>query len=202
MADEKWIADLRADMPASAAAQITLSLRLGAVRDRLPDAVFRSEDDHEHVHQLRVSTRRAAAAMRLFADCVPEALHRKTRKALRALRRSAAEARDWDVFLAMLQARLPKATSGQRRGLDFLLGFAHGQRVLAQDHLRLAFSDKAETFAAHVQQTNDALLAARDSRKKLGELAGPMLTNLLRELETAARGNLEQYEALHQVRIL
>ena len=56
MADEKWIAGLTGDMPAHEAAQRTLSLRLGVVRDRLPAAVFHADDDIEHVHQLRVGT--------------------------------------------------------------------------------------------------------------------------------------------------
>src|SRR2546426_9281030 len=102
MADEKWLDALRGDMPVSEAAQLALSRRLGAVRDRLPDAVFHADDDIEHVHQLRVSTRRAAAALRLFADHLPARLYKKTRRALRAIRRSAGAARDWDVFLDML----------------------------------------------------------------------------------------------------
>jgi CHAD domain-containing protein len=201
MADEKWLAGLTGDMPAHEAAQKALSLRLGVVRDRLPAAVFHADDDIENVHQLRVGTRRAAAALRIFAACVPERLHKKTRKTLRALRRSAGEARDWDVFLDMLQSRIAKAPSGQRRGLDFLLGFAHGQRVLAQEHLRLAFGANGEEFTLRIQQVSQALDAS-GSAHTLRDLAAPLLTQLLRELETAARGDLVRYEALHQVRIL
>jgi CHAD domain-containing protein len=201
MADEKWIDGLKGDMLADEAAQRTLNLRLGVVRDRLPAAVFHADDDIEHVHQLRVGTRRAAAALRIFAACVPERLHKNTRKTLRALRRSAGEARDWDVFLEMLQSRVAKSPSGQRRGLDFLLGFAHGQRVLAQDHLRQAFGASGEEFALRIQQVSQALNAS-SSAETLRDLASPMLTQLLRELETAARGDLVRYEALHQVRIL
>src|SRR5262245_4833143 len=98
MADEKWIAGLRGDMSVAAAAKLALALRLGAVYQRLPAAVFHANADVENVHQLRVSTRRAAAALRIFADCLPARLHEKTRKTLKALRRSAGEARDWDVF--------------------------------------------------------------------------------------------------------
>jgi CHAD domain-containing protein len=201
MADEKWIAGLIGDMPAHEAARLTLSLRLGVVRDRLPAAVFHADDDVEHVHQLRVGTRRAAAALRIFAPCLPERLYQKTRKTLRALRRSCGEARDWDVFLDMLQARLTKAPPKQRRGLDFMLGFAHGQRVLAQDHLRQAFSANGDKFTLRIQQVSQALETSRDSSQTLRDLAYPMLTELLRELETAARGDLQKYEALHQVRI-
>ncbi len=201
MADEKWIAGLSGDMPAHEAAQLTLNLRLGVVHDRLPAAVLHAEDDVEHVHQLRVGTRRAAAALRIFAACLPERLHQKTRKTLRALRRSCGEARDWDVFLAMLQARLTKAPAKQRRGLDFLLGFAHGQRVLAQDHLRQAFSADGDKFTLRIGQVSQALEISRSSSQTLRDLAFPMLTQLLCELESAARGDLTRYEALHQVRI-
>jgi CHAD domain-containing protein len=201
MADEKWIAGLSGSMHASAAAQLTLSMRLGVVRDRLPGAVFHADDDVENVHQLRVGTRRAAAALRIFAACLPERLHRKTRKTLRALRRSAGEARNWDVFLQMLQARLHRAPADQKRGLDFLLGFAHGQRVLAQEHLRQAFTANGDKFKLRIEQVDKALQES-NAAQTLSELAGPILTQLLRELESAARGDLQCYESLHQVRIL
>jgi CHAD domain-containing protein len=202
MADEKWIAGLRGDMSVNAAAQMALSLRLGVARDRLPAAVFHADDDSEHVHQLRVATRRAGAALRLFSECLPVRLYKKTRNSLRSIRRSAGAARDWDVFLDMLQARLIRAPIKQRRGLDFLLGFAHGQRVLAQDHLRQAFSAEAEKFTLHIQQVGETLQAASSAGQTLSELAVPMLTQMLGELETAARANLLNYDSLHQVRIL
>lgn len=201
MADEKWIAGLTGDMPAHEAARLALDLRLGVVRDRLPAAVFHADDDIEHVHQLRVGTRRAAAALRIFASCLPERLHKKTRKSLRALRRSAGEARNWDVFLDMLQSRLAKAPLPQRRGLDLLLGFAHGQRVLAQEHLRQAFDANSDDFTLRIGQVDQALDAA-DSGQTLSDLAFPMLAELLRELEAAAVGDLACYDALHHVRIL
>jgi CHAD domain-containing protein len=202
MADEKWITGLLGDMSAAEAAKKVLALRLGVVRDRLPNAVLHAEDDIEHVHQLRVGTRRAAAALRIFADCLPTRLADKTRKALRAIRRGAGEARDWDVFLEMLQSRLIRCPLKQKRGLDFLLGFAHGQRVLAQEHLRQAHDAKAEKFTLHIEQVNQTLDAIQTSGKTLSELAASILPDLLRELETAAHGDLQNYESLHQVRIL
>ena len=201
MADEKWISGLTGECRRHEAARLALGLRLSVVRDRLPAAVFHADDDIEHVHQLRVGTRRAAAALRIFASCLPERLHKKMRKSLRALRRSAGEARDWDVFLDMLQSRLAKAPQPQRRGLDFLLGFAHAQRVLAQEHLRQAFDANSDDFALRIGQVDQALDAA-DSGQTLSDLAFPMLTELLRELEAAAGGDLACYEALHRVRIL
>jgi CHAD domain-containing protein len=201
MGDEKWIEGLHSDMPAHEAAQLALAVRLGAVRDRLPDAVFRADDDVEHVHQLRVSTRRAAAALRLFADCMPERLAKKARKALREIRRSAGEARDWDVFLDMLQRRVGRAPAKERRGLDFLVGVARGRREVAQERLRQAHDQKADQFSCRIHQVQEAL-AASTANITLIDLAMPKLTAILHEFETAARGDLQPYEALHQVRIL
>src|SRR5438309_1994272 len=105
MADDKWISGLRGDMPVPEAARRVLTVRLGVVLERLPPAIDRADDDVEHVHQLRVGTRRAAAAVRIFADCLAAKLHRRTRRTLRAIRRAAGAARDWDVFLDTLDAR-------------------------------------------------------------------------------------------------
>ncbi|MBI2804712.1 MAG: CHAD domain-containing protein [Planctomycetes bacterium] len=201
MADEKWIAGLRGDMPANEAARLALGARLGAVRDHLPAAVFHADADIEHVHQLRVCTRRAAAALRIFTPCLAARLAEKTRKTLRALRRSAGEARDWDVFLVELQTRLRKTAVANRPGLYFLAGQAHAHRELAQEHLRQAYHAKAELF----NQCTDEIaqeLGESEAEEPLHDLAGPTLVHLLQELENAARADLQSYDALHQVRIL
>jgi CHAD domain-containing protein len=201
MADEKWISGLRGDMPVAEAARRVFTVRLGAVLDRLPWAVEHADEDIEHVHQLRVGTRRAGAAVRIFADCLPAKLYRQTRRVLRAVRRAAGAARDWDVFLDMLNARRGRPDSRQRAGLDFLLGFGHGQRVFAQGHLREATAGKTDRLRRLLVEIGTALDAA-DHARTLRDLAVPMLTNLIRELEEAARGDLHAYEALHRVRIL
>src|SRR5260221_5916979 len=102
MADDKWISGLRGDMPVPEAARLVLAVRLGVVLDRLPAAVARADEDVEHVHQLRVGTRRAGAAVRIFGDSLPAKLFRKVNRALRAIRRAAGAARDWDGFLDMV----------------------------------------------------------------------------------------------------
>ncbi|MBI1830965.1 MAG: CHAD domain-containing protein [Planctomycetes bacterium] len=189
-------------MPTSEAAGIVLMVRLDAVRERMPAAVFHADDDIEHVHRLRVSTRRASAALRLFADSLPVRLAKKMRRALRSLRRSAGAARDWDVFLDMLRPRRAKAGDPARRGIDFLLGYAHGQRVLAQDHLQDAYADHAEDFTKCLHRIAEHTKSIAPAGPTLGELAGPMLATLVRELESAARADLQPFEALHRVRIL
>lgn len=202
MADEKWIPGLHGDMPVAAAAKLALSVRLSVVRDRLPAAVFQPYADIENVHQLRVGTRRAAAALRIFVDSLPARLHEKSRKTLRDLRRSAGEARDWDVFLEELLPRLGRASATHRAGLIFLFGFAQGQRELAQDHLREAYQAKAEKFTQCIDEVVETLARAKTAQPTLRDLASAQLAQLLQKLVEANRADLTSYEALHQVRIL
>src|SRR4051794_10807466 len=105
MADSKWITDLAGEVPLAAAARQVLKARLATVADRLPDALFRAEDNLEHVHQLRVGTRRAGAAIRIFQSCLSAKTHKAIRKTLRKIRRAAGQARDWDVFQVALATR-------------------------------------------------------------------------------------------------
>src|SRR5580704_16113317 len=102
MADGKWITDLTASTPLVDAARRVLSVRLEVVHDYLPLALHHWKEDPEHVHQLRVGTRRAGAALAIFATCLPGKMHRRLRKHLRQIRRAAGAARDWDVFIEAL----------------------------------------------------------------------------------------------------
>lgn len=203
MADAKWISDLNGTMPARDAARRVFALRLSVVRDRLGPASDRPEEDVEHVHQLRVGTRRAGAALRAFAELLPEHLARHARKTLRALRRAAGQARDWDVFVAMVAERLPRAPAKQRRGLDFLCGFGRGQRAPAQKQLREAIAVRGPRLPDVMEEIDQALSGHRDgAAPTLRELAVPTLTALVRDLEQAASGDLHDYAQLHRVRIL
>jgi CHAD domain-containing protein len=200
MADAKWISGLHANMPVSAAARHVLAVRLGHVLERLPPAVEHADDDVENVHQLRVGTRRAAAAVRIFADCLAPKLHRRMRRVLKVIRRAAGDARDWDVFLETINARRGRRDAKHQAGVDFLLGFVHGQRDCAQHHLR----DSTDGMCEKLKSVNDEIDASLSGAVRPGtlrDLAIPMLMLLLHEFEQAARGDLYAYEALHQVRI-
>jgi CHAD domain-containing protein len=204
MAGGKWIPGLTADTPLADAARRVLTVRLEVVRDNLPPALHEAEEDPEHVHQLRVATRRARAALDVFADCLPPKAYRRAKKALRGLRRAAGAARDWDVFLLALAERQRKPAARQRPGLDFLTGYALSQRLSAQAQLLQAGQDQpfacdkllAETVAAVHKPHGDGTAAL------LIDLARPTLDDLLKELDAAAGRDLHDYEHLHRVRII
>jgi CHAD domain-containing protein len=207
MADGKWISDLEPTTPLADAARHVLSLRLGLVRHYLPLAMHRSEEDPEHVHQLRVSTRRAGAALDIFSCCLSDKQFARGKKTLRRIRRAAGAARDWDVFLMGLAPVTPpfspKGRGRNEPGRDLLVGYAVAQRAAAQSRLEEASPNYpfdferflAETVADVHKPKADAELCT------LTDLARPMLVNLWQELHDAASGDLTDYEHLHQVRI-
>jgi CHAD domain-containing protein len=199
MAGGKWIDDLKADTPLADAARHVLTVRLEVVRDHLPKALHESDKDPEHVHQLRVGTRRAGAALKIFEACLPERALKRAKKRLRKIRRAAGAARDWDVF-RLTVAGWPVRSDKQRAGFDFLTGYATGQRLAAQDHLQEVGADEPFDFDRLLAETV-AAVQAPDGPETLTDLAHPMLSDLLDNLDAAAAADLDDYGNLHQVRI-
>jgi CHAD domain-containing protein len=202
MADGKWISGLKADSPLVEAARHALFVRLQVVRDYLPRAAAEADRDPENVHQLRVGTRRADAALRLFRVCLPSRTYRQARRKLRLIRRTAGAARDWDVFLIDLNERIVKLPAAQRPGVDFLIGYALGQRTAAQRDLEAVGLMEEPTF----EEFRTAVVAAvrppeDETLRTLLDLARSMLTGRRAILEHLASGDLSDYANLHQVRI-
>jgi CHAD domain-containing protein len=200
MADGKWIRGLTPDMPPVAAARLVLEARLRVVTDFLPKAVHQPNRDPELVHQLRVGTRRADAALRLFRACLPGRVYRAARARLRTVRRAAGAARDWDVFLLGLEERAGEAKPKELPGVDCLIGLALGQRLEAQQALLAV--EPVESFAAFVRELLDELRPPEEAGlERLADLAALTIPDRLQRLAQAAAGDLNDYEHLHQVRI-
>jgi CHAD domain-containing protein len=203
MAGGKWIGDLTAETPVADAARRALTVRLEVVRDYLPLALHDAENDPEHVHQLRVGTRRARAALDIFAQCLPPKALKSAKKLLRGLRRAAGEARDWDVFVAGLVTWEGRRGTREKPGLDYLIGYASALRTAAQTHLEEAAADYPFSFDRFLAETVAAVhRPPAGGPRTLADLARPLLSGLLHELEEAASGDLTDYAHLHRVRIL
>lgn len=197
MGEGKWIEGLAPDTPVVEAARLTLEVRFGVIEHHLSAALEDAPKDPEHVHQLRVGTRRAVAALDIFSGCFTKKHYRKPRKRLARLRRAAGSARDWDVFLIDLARQL-----GAKNRADFLLGYARGQRDAAQRELDAAGAEFPDGFAAFTRKVLDRLDADQGDQRPFHELAAPLLGELLTNLHEAARSNLHDYEHLHAVRVL
>ena len=204
MADGKWIEGLTPAMPIAEAAALALAARFEVVRHFLPLAIDSPYDDPEYIHQLRVGTRRAGAALRTFADCLPRKYMRSAKRSLRKLRRASGEARDWDVFLLGLTHSTSLMAATGRAALDFLAGYATGERSAAQAELVEAAAERGPTFVeesialptlAH-EPSGDAAAA------NFGELAATQFGDLLKAFTEAATAKPNDPAAMHRLRIL
>ena len=79
----------------------------------------RTAQDIEHIHRMRVASRRLRAALPLFASCFPEKKYLQWMEEIRKVARALGEARDTDVQIAFLtklikkrQARMHEMTPG------------------------------------------------------------------------------------------
>jgi CHAD domain-containing protein len=103
--NSKWIDGIDADGSVADAARRSLKPRLTAVAHWLPLAAYLAEHDIEHVHRLRVSTRRAIATLWLYRDWLPNKPYSWLKKRLKRVRRAAGDARDLDVIGKRLARR-------------------------------------------------------------------------------------------------
>jgi CHAD domain-containing protein len=201
MANGKWIDGLTPAMPVADAARRVLDVRVKVVRHFLGLAIHEPEKDLEYVHRLRVGARRADAALQIFEICFPRRTYERLRQELRALRRAAGEARDWDVFLLELDARARRARRPSA-GADFLLGYAVGERATAQQRLVEAPKQFSKQFEQFLRAPADAVREPDPPPAALQDLARPLLAGLLCEFSEAAQKDMNSFEHLHQVRII
>jgi CHAD domain-containing protein len=111
----KWVEGTTPDDRTRDVAVGALRGRLGAVLHWLREAACHAEKDAEHVHQLRVWSRRATAALRLYGELLPRRRASWMGQQLKRVRRAANDARDCDVLAARLAGRSDRGT---RRWLE------------------------------------------------------------------------------------
>jgi CHAD domain-containing protein len=204
MAEGKWIEGLSPDMHVADAARKVLPARLAVVAQHLPLAANSAANDVEHVHQLRVATRRASAALRLFSDCLTAKRSRNVKELLRKLRRSAGAARDWDVFFLHLQSTSMLQSVAARPFLDFLTGIVAAHRMEAQEQLVAAASNESKRLETEIDELESEAGIENGVSKHatIGDLAIRCIVELVGELSSLAASTPSSYEDLHQLRIL
>ena len=199
MAEGKWIEGLTPDTPAVDAARAVLAARLGGVRHYLPLAV-ESPGAVENVHQLRVATRRAAAALRLFRPLVPAKSYKQLRGTLRAIRTAAGHARDWDVFAIGLDTSPALQKDPLSSARDFLTTYSLGCRAAAQHEIDAA----AVAYSQPLDEVSDRLLDTLKpgDGEPFATVAEEAMGDLLARFTTALDADPATPEELHALRIL
>jgi CHAD domain-containing protein len=76
----------------------------------------------EHVHDMRVATRRLRAAMEIFETCFPRKRWRRSLKQVKELADALGERRDRDVAIELLEGFAAEVPRADRKRLAALLG--------------------------------------------------------------------------------
>lgn len=110
---DKWIHDISPEDRTSDVALRSLRIRLATVKRYLPLAAENTNENFDYVHELRVSTRRADTALKLFSMMLPRHRSSRLKKCLREIRRSASAAREYDVLCQRLTMDLSQPSAVQ-----------------------------------------------------------------------------------------
>jgi CHAD domain-containing protein len=99
--------NISAEQQTADVALVAIKESLAGVLSHFQTAIQEGPDRAEHVHQLRVATRRTAAALKLFDDFLPRRRAHQIRQILSELRKEAGKVRDIDVFMTEFAERPP-----------------------------------------------------------------------------------------------
>ncbi len=194
--DSKWIPGIAPDQPVCEVASRVLDARLKAVCRALPLAAEKSDEDVEHVHQLRISVRRATEAVRVFRKLIGDAEVEGLRDRLRRIRLAADEARNWDVMVERfshggdIQAKLLEQIKVRRREVQ-------GRIVaICQEIIADACEAKIENL---VQQVESHRLG--EGKRRFGRQAPQCLAPIVKRFFKTATSDLTTDESLHGLRI-
>ncbi|MBV8488371.1 MAG: CHAD domain-containing protein, partial [Planctomycetaceae bacterium] len=180
----------------------SLRNRLGAVLQVLPLAARKAEEDIEYVHQLRVWTRRACAALDLYEELLPRRRCAWLKKQLKRVRRAANDARDCDVLIE----RLKTERSYQAAGLwleELRAERSEKQKAIVTAERRLSrghrFLRRSEKLMKRLQSRDEKSGGAAPS--SFGDWAPDRLRPLVEHFLAAVPADRTDNSALHQFRI-
>jgi CHAD domain-containing protein len=199
--NSKWI-DSHPNDSSRQVARRALASRLRRMWRYLRLAVERPCGETENIHQLRVFSRRAAAAMEIFEGSMPRRRGRWMRKQVKRVRKASGEARDLDVLLMRYAERLRRMPSGETALVleEIKRRRTAAQQPVAAIHDKLAqrrFGPRISKLIARVHSAASTEACGHEfacmARIALARLARPYLE--------AGEANLAGAEALHAFRI-
>jgi CHAD domain-containing protein len=199
---EKWIEGEAADDRPRDVAARTLQNRLGAVLQLLPLAAEKAGEDSDYIHELRVWTRRATAALALYEELMPRRRFAWMKKQLKRVRRAAKDARDCDVLLERLRHK--QSTRGAKRWLEAVRAEREeAQKVVVAAHERLGrghrFARRIDKLLQRVRSRGEETAGAESTR--FGDWARERLRPLVEQFFGAIPSDPTDEAALHRLRV-
>ena len=205
-----------ADTPVWVVARRALKPRLSEVGRRLR-AARTQPDDVENVHQLRVATRRSAAALRVFRRFYSDGARKPLMRLLRHIRDESAGAREDDVHLELLRKIKAESPHDLAAGFDYLeteitrhraasqerintLGKSKNADALGQRRRRLLASLRDRPVGEPVE-TNGSASGCKPQAYNQRDLAVTELTPLIAGLREAVSSDLNDLDEVHRLRI-
>jgi len=200
MRSGKWLANAEPGQPVSAVARQAIDLRLRTVRHFLRLSARKAHKNVEHVHQMRVSTRRAQSALRIFSEVVPRSRKVWFDKTLKRLRAAGSEARDLDV----LCHRLCRDLTGKETALHGIVESLNQQRRRAQTPLTRAWKNaKRDDFGPRIDNLVKRIRwRAKRKEPSFHETAVIALRPVVDAFFTAGEVDLTINDNLHDLRLV
>ncbi len=202
---KKKAKSFRPDTPAAEAARAVLDLRLEAVEDRIDEVGERGASEPRAVHQMRVATRRASAALRVFDSMLPDREVRRMRKRLRKIRRAGAEVRQCDVQTAMLGEVLGTAAGSMGEACAYAIGRISVERTFAMRAIKsIADRGGLRDLRRLRKATMGSLDDAHDDQCEgvtLEDLAQHVIPETLDGVRTSAHRDLTSMPNVHALRL-
>ena len=212
-ASNRWIVSDAGTTPVVTVAGRTLRKRLLAVWTILPRAC-EPADDPEQVHQLRVATRRALAALKAFDKLLPAKRRAWFEKQLRRLRQAAGEARDLDVLTTRLAHDLQRgaarasrsmtSSAGGRSARSRLVAMLSRQRVVSRQPIRDRYEQLLEAdWSKRTERLLERMERLATSRKHgtFAAYARRRFRPIVGHFFAAADRRMQTAEELHAFRI-
>lgn len=193
----------RSVLPCTLADEAALSL-VRTSMEGLTEAIEHLADvgvkNAEGVHQVRVSTRRAEAALLAFRGVIDEASERRVRKRLAEVRRCAGRVRKCDVQSELLEGLLKSAGGDERAVISAMLGWLKKKRRRAVREFQAMVSGRAKRKLARAA-SRLALDEARTPGQTLEDVAERALPARAADMDVLCRQPSPSAEELHDLRI-
>jgi CHAD domain-containing protein len=180
----------------------TLDDRLKSVRKRFSQAARRGATNPERIHQLRVATRRASAAIDFYEDFITRKSANKMAQCLKRIRSRAGKVRDCDLLLARFSGEEAQAEASsfiKRAQASRASAFRDFRRLHRQHDDSNRLKRRARKLLAKTRRKAER--RPHLAVQKFKDWAPGRLRVFVSEFFQAANPDLRDFTQLHQFRI-